>query len=160
MVATTAFTQPFFVLFAETFGVSERSDGYFLDTGQSGLLGTITTLSAAVASAARTADEATIAAHCGHIHFLLEFFAAYERGEAPAPDWARSWTTRVVDEAHWKALQHALQTSYTSLMARLQARESWPDEALGAAMLLLAHCAYHVGEIRQRLLWVNAEVHD
>ena len=30
----------------------------------------------------------------------------------------------------------------------------------GAAMLLLAHCAYHVGEIRQRLLWVNAEVHD
>lgn len=160
MIATTAFTHPFFVLLAETFGVSERSDGYFLDTGQSGLLGTITTLSATVASAARTSEEATIAAHCGHILFLLEFFAAYERGEAPSPDWTSSWTTRVVDEAQWKTLRHELQTSYTSLMARLQARESWPDEALGAAMLLLAHCAYHVGEIRQRLLWVNSEAHD
>ena len=30
----------------------------------------------------------------------------------------------------------------------------------GAAMLLLAHCAYHVGEIRQRLLWVNTEAHN
>jgi len=61
----------------------------------------------------------------------------------------------VVDDAQWQALQHELQAGYTTLVARLRARETWPDEALGAAMLLLAHCAYHVGEIRQRLLWVG-----
>ncbi len=156
MIPTATFTQSFFVLFAETFGVSDAPSGYFLDTGQSGLIGTINTHGAEVASAARTPEEATIAAHCGHVLFLLHFFAAYERGETPTPDWAGSWTTRVVDDAAWHALRHELQTTYASLVARLQARETWPDEAIGAAMMLLAHCAYHVGEIRQRLLWVAA----
>ena len=160
MIVTTSFTQPFFVLFAEAFGVSEHSDGFFLDSGQSGLLGTVSTLSAKVASASRTPEEATIAAHCGHILFLLKFFAARERGEEPNTDWASSWTTRVVDETQWKAVQHELQTSYVGLVERLQARDTWPDEAIGAAMMLLAHCTYHVGEIRQRLLWVNAEAPD
>jgi len=62
----------------------------------------------------------------------------------------------VVDAAQWQALQHELQASYTTLVARLKARETWPDEAIGAAMLLLTRRAYHVGEIRQRLLWVGA----
>lgn len=159
MIAITTFTEPFFVFFTEAFGVSEQPDGYFLDTGQSGLFGTITTLPAEVASAARTSEDATIAGHCGHILFLLEFFAAYERGETPTPDWPSSWKTRVVDDAQWQALQHELHTSYTTLTARLQARETWPDEAIGAAMLLLTHCAYHIGEIRQRLLWVSTEEH-
>ena len=35
------FTEPFFTFFAEAFGVSPSPSGYFLDTGQSGLLGTI-----------------------------------------------------------------------------------------------------------------------
>lgn len=156
MLPTTAFTQAFFPLFAEAFGVSEAPNGYFLDSGQSGLLGTIAAISAEVASAARTPEDATIAAHCGHIRFLLAFFAAHERGETPAPDWPGSWATRSVDDAQWHALRQELRTSYTALVARLQARETWPDEAVGAAMMLLAHCAYHVGEIRQRLLWVGS----
>jgi hypothetical protein len=156
MIATTTFTQAFFVLFAEAFGVSDLTGGYFLDTGQSGLLGTIATLSAAIASAARTPEEATIASHCIHVHFLLEFFAAYERGETPTPDWPSSWTTRIVDDTQWRRLQDDLRMSYTTLMTRLHARETWPDETTGAAMMLLAHCAYHVGEIRQRLMWVTA----
>lgn len=154
MIETATFTRPFLALLAETFGVGDASAGYILDTGQSGLIGTINTLSAAVASAAHTPDEATIAAHCGHILFLLRFFAAHERGETPEPDWPASWSTRVVDDAEWLALRHELQSTYDALVARLQARAIWPDEAVGAAMMLLAHCAYHVGEIRQRLTWV------
>ena len=156
MIPTTAFTQSFFTLFAETFGVSEMPSGYFLETGQSGLLGTINTLSAEDASAARTPDEGTIAAHCGHILFLLKFFAAYERGETPTPDWQGSWTTRIVDDVTWPALRHELQHTYDALVTRLQTREMWPDEAVGASLMLLAHCAYHVGEIRQRCMWVTA----
>lgn len=156
MIPTATFTQSFFELFAEAFGVSTAPSGYFLDTGQSGLLGTINTLNTEVASATRSPEEATIAAHCGHILFLLQFFEAYERGETPNPDWAGSWTTRIVDDAAWHALRRELQTTYTSVVTRLQERETWPDEAIGASMMLLAHCAYHVGEIRQRLLWVAA----
>jgi hypothetical protein len=41
-------------------------------------------------------------------------------------------------------------------MERLKVRDDWPEAAVAASMMLLAHCAYHVGEIRQRLLWVTA----
>jgi len=49
-----------------------------------------------------------------------------------------------------------LQIAYDTIVARLQVRETWPDEAVGASMMLLAHCAYHVGEIKQRLTWLGA----
>ena len=154
MIPTPEFTKWFFILLAETFGVADTPDGYILDTGQSGLLGTINTLSAEVASAAPTPDQATIASHCGHVLFLLQYFAAYERGETPAPDWEGSWTTRVVDDGAWQALRDELRTTYDGLTARLRMREIWPEAAVAASLMLLAHCAYHVGEIRQRVQWV------
>jgi len=154
MIPTPEFTKWFFILLAETFGVADTPDGYILDTGQSGLLGTINTLSAEVASAAPTPDQATIASHCGHVLFLLQYFAAYERGETPAPDWEGSWTTRVVDDGAWQALRDELRTTYDDVMARLRVRETWPEAAVAASLMLLAHCAYHVGEIRQRVQWV------
>jgi hypothetical protein len=154
MFPATTFVRPLLVMLAEAFGVGETPNGYFLDTGQSGLMGTINALSAQTASAARTPEEATIAAHCGHILFLLRFFAAFERGETPEADWPGSWQTRVVDERDWDELRRDLQGEYDNLVARLRQRETWPDEAFGASLMLLAHCAYHVGEIRQRLLWV------
>src|SRR5262245_62215734 len=108
MIPTAEFTHWFFLLLAETLGVADTPNGRILDTGQSGLLGTIDTLSAEVASAAPTPEQATIASHCGHVLFLLQYFAAYERGETPTPDWASSWATRVVDEAAWLALRQEL----------------------------------------------------
>jgi hypothetical protein len=75
---------------------------------------------------------------------------------APGLRWSRSWTTRSVDETEWRALRHELQIAYDTIVARLQVRETWPDEAVGASMMLLAHCAYHVGEIKQRLTWLGA----
>ena len=154
MIPTAQFTHWFLLLLAEVFGVADTPDGRILDTGQSGLLGTITTLSPEVASAAPTPDQATIASHCGHVLFLLQYFAAYERGETPEADWEGSWATRVVDDAAWLALRQELQTTYDTLIERLNVRDTWPEAAIAASMMLLAHCAYHVGEIRQRLLWV------
>jgi hypothetical protein len=148
------FAQSFFTLLAEAFGVAGTPDGYFLDSGHSGLLGTIAQLSAETASASRGLEDSSIAAHCGHVLFLLRFFAAFERGETPEADWAGSWRTRQVDEAAWKQLQAELRAAYDEVVARMQARPEWPEPAIGACMLLLAHCAYHTGEIRQRLLWV------
>lgn len=154
MIPTNDFTSAFFTLFAEIFGVADMQSAYILDTGQSGLIGTIDKLSAEVASAAPSPNQATIASHCGHILFLLHFFAAFERGETPEPDWEGGWATRAVDEAAWRALRAELRATYDALMVRLRQREEWPQQAVGASMMLLAHCAYHVGEIRQRLLWV------
>lgn len=154
MIPVVDYTSSFFLLFAEVFGVSDLPHGFILDSGTSGLLGTIDSLSAEVASSTPVADQASIAAHCGHILFLLNDFAAHERGETPDADWPGSWATRTVDEAQWQVLRDELRTAYAHIVARLQVREEWPAPAVGASMMLLAHCAYHVGEIRQRLLWV------
>lgn len=151
-----AFTKPFLLLLAEIFGVSPASSGYVLETGKSGLMGTINPISASLASAPGQTGEATIAAHCGHILFFVRFFASFERGETPEADWPGSWKSQSLDEQGWNDLRSALQSEYDNLVVRLAQRETLPEEAIGASMILLAHCAYHVGEIRQRLLWLGA----
>jgi hypothetical protein len=155
VIQTADFTKWLCVLLAETFGVADTADGYVLDSGQSGLLGTINTLSAAVASAAGRPEQATIASHCGHVLFILRLFDAYERGQQPAPDWQGSWTTRVVDDAAWQTLRSELQIAYEAVVSDVRKRDMWPEAAVAAALMLVTHCAYHVGEIRQRLTWVT-----
>lgn len=155
MSSQTAFAQTFFALFAEAFGVAETDDAYFLDSSRAGLLPTIDTLSAELVSIRRSEDDATIAAHCGHVLFLLRFFAAHQRGETPTADWAGSWATPIVDEPAWRELRDAIRSTYDEIVAGLRAFESWPDPAIGAAALLLTHCAYHLGEIRQRIGWIG-----
>ena len=155
MIPTSDFKQPLLTLMAELFGVGAAPEGFILDSGKDGLIGTIAELSAETASAAPQSGEASIAAHCGHVLFLLQFFAAHERGETPDADWPGSWRTQTVDAAAWDALRHEIQTTYDDVMARLRAREEWPADGVGAAMMTMAHCAYHVGEIRQRRLWVT-----
>jgi hypothetical protein len=156
VIQTNDFTKWLRILLAEAFGAANTEDAYFLDSGRSGLLGTIDTLSAEQASAAPTAEQGTIASHSGHVLFLLQLFDAYEHGQAPTPDWEGSWATRAVDEAGWRALRDDLRAAYESVMADVESKDAWPEPRLAAAMTLLAHCAYHVGEIRQRLLWVAA----
>ena len=142
-------------LLAETFGVSDAPASYMLESGRAGLMGTVNGLGAAMASAALAPGEPTIAAHCGHILFLLSFFSGYEQGQTPAVDWEGSWATHVVDEPAWAALRGRLQATYDEVVARFTPNSAWPDPRVGAAILLLAHCAYHVGQIRQLLTAIN-----
>ena len=142
-------------LLAETFGVSDSPDGYMLESGRAGLMGTINALDASTASVALAPGEPAIAAQCGHILFLLSFFSAYEQGQTPAADWEGSWARRVVDEPAWAALRGQLQSTYDAVVARFTPDSPWPEPRVGAAILLLAHCAYHVGQIRQLLTAIN-----
>ena len=54
----------------------------------------------------------------------------------------------MVDEAAWAALRGQLQATYAAVVARFTPASAWPEPPVGAAILLLAHCAYHVGQIR------------
>ena len=155
MIQTEDFTKNISLLFAEIFGASDSPHGFVLDTGRSGLLGTIDALTAEVASATPRPDESTIASHCGHILFLLKTYDAYEQGQQPQMDWPASWAIRAVDEEAWATLRANLHAAYTIVVGHLQNRTDWPETPLAAALMLLAHCAYHVGEVRQRLLWVK-----
>lgn len=144
-----AFKNPLLMLLTEAFGVSDAANGYFLDDGHAGLLGTLDDLSAATASARLRPVNATIAAHTNHVLFLLDLFMAYERGEQPSADWEGSWQVQVVDAAAWDALRANVRARYGEVTGKLQARTDWPEPAVSSAIMLLAHVAYHTGEIKQ-----------
>jgi hypothetical protein len=149
MLTEDEFKSPFLVFLAEVFGVSGAPGGYFLDTGRSGLLGTLDNIDAVTASTPLKSAPDTIAAHAAHVLYILRFFSAHEQGRNPEPDWPGSWTTHRVDEESWNRLRDELRTTYEFVVVRLKAREEWQGPAIGASMMLLAHCAYHVGVIHR-----------
>jgi hypothetical protein len=153
-IQTADFTKWLTTLLTETFGVSDSPHSYMLDDGKSGLIGAITQLSAETASTSRNADHNPIASHCGHVLFLLEIYNAFARGETPEIDWEKSWKVGKVNEQEWDKLRGDLQREFDALITGIPASDQWPEPRLSASLIILAHCAYHVGEVRQLLAWV------
>ena len=151
MIEINAFKRSLVTLLAEAFGVSDSPHGFFLDDGQAGLLGTIDKVSTATANAALKPSNETIASHSGHVLCLLQFFVAFEQKPASEMDWLGSWRYRNLDDAAWAKLRVDMRDSCNTLNALIQARTDWPEPAMGACMMLLAHVSYHVGEIKQIL---------
>ncbi len=149
MIKTEDFKKWFGILFAETFGVSDSPHGYALDDGKSGLLGTIDRIDARTASTSLKPGGETIASHCGHVHFILRWFYSYGQGQPIEPDWAGSWSTQTVDTPAWDALRSELRALYESVAGQVDGVQEWDETPLSASMILLTHCAYHVGEIKQ-----------
>ena len=57
----------------------------------------------------------------------------------------------VVDEAAWVALRTGLRREYEGLLVAVETHAAWDEDALGVAIGAIAHTAYHLGAIRQRL---------
>ena len=125
---------------------------YFIDTTQgTGVLDTIGELTAVQASTPGGPRRTTIA---GHVHHLVSSIAISRkelRGESPSRDRSRSWTVSTVDEAEWVALRARLRDEYERLLVEVKTRASWDEDSQGTAMGVIAHTAYHLGAIRQRL---------
>ena len=125
---------------------------YFTDTmAGTGLFGTIAALTADRVSETGGPGGTTIAGHVHHISASLELTARELRGEPASRDRSRSWTVSVVEDAAWTALRAELRRAYESVRMAVQTRATWDEEALGAAFGAIAHTAYHLGAIRQRL---------
>jgi hypothetical protein len=151
MPKTEDFTKWLTLLLAETFGVSQAPFGFVLDSPQAGLFGAIESLGAPLVSYAPAPDQPSIAAHCNHVLAALHLFEAYERKQTPEPDWPATWSTRMVDEVDWVHLRKDLQEAYHSVVIGLEDNDRWPEPRVAAALMLLTHCAYHVGQIKQLL---------
>ena len=123
---------------------------FFLDSGpDSGLRNTLAGLSAAEAS--RPIGGNSVAAHAHHILFSFDAFAAYISGDRASRDWNESWRVSEVDEASWAKLQDDLVRGYESLRQTIKTHADASDESLGGSVAALAHLAYHLGAIRQKL---------
>lgn len=138
---------------AEAFEGSSGPWSHFTDGGrEGGLLGSLERLSAADAS--RTTAGTTIASHVHHTSFALRVSAAWIRGVREPADWPSSWRVRTVDERAWTGELSELSEGFQALEAAIA--EHWLDdvEAVGAALGALAHAAYHLGALRQKLAFL------
>ena len=126
---------------------------YFTDRfPESGVFGTIGGLSAANASRPAGTRQTTIAGHVQHLCFSLSISTRWIRGELTARDRNSGWSMTGVDEAVWKKLQASLRREYETLSVTIGTQPNWDEEALGGAIGAIAHAAYHLGALRQRLL--------
>lgn len=132
-------------LLAEAFGVSENPHGYFLDSGQAGFLAILDHVSAEIASQSVRSGNATIAAHCEHVNFILDVV------RNPEIDWAGSWHLSTVNEQEWQQVRQTLRQRYEALIHAIDTMPEWNSNFVGGAMIILTHCVYHLGEVRQML---------
>lgn len=125
---------------------------YFTDTAPgTGVFATIGGLTAAQASTVAGPGRTTIAGHVHHLSSSLALSTQGLRGESPTRDRSRSWTVSTVDEAEWALVRARLRDEYERLLVAVETRALWDEDALGVAMGAIAHTAYHLGAIRQRL---------
>jgi hypothetical protein len=139
-------------LLREAFEGSPGPWTYFTETGPgAGVMGTIAALSAADVSQASGAGRTTIAGHLQHLSESLSLTARELRGETVSRDRSRSWTVSSVDEAAWRALRERLRSVCADTVDAVERHGDWDEDALAAAIGAIAHTAYHLGSIRQRL---------
>ena len=149
-------TKALVMLLDETF---EQVHGFYLDKGTS-LFETLTTITAQQASIPVGGKCATLAAQVKHIAFYLDVLEKSVRESNFAPvDWGEIWrTVGQVDANEWQAIQDELRASYARIQELVSTTADWPSEAeIGEAIALIAHTAYHLGEIRQAMCVLRNE---
>ena len=138
----------------ETF---EHHHGIFLDKGTS-LFATLGGIDHGRASVPVGGGCASLAAQVAHVTLYLEVL---EReimgGEAGKVDWGEIWrTVGRVSAEEWDALRANLERTYRRVVGELRAAEPWEAEPhLEAALAITVHTAYHLGEIRQALCFID-----
>ncbi len=144
------FTGALLLVLEEAF---ENVHGFFLDKGTS-LFETLETITAEEASVAVGGKCATLAAQVKHVGFYLEVLLRFvQTGQNVKSDWGEIWrNTGAVSAEEWAAIKQHVRELYAQTRAMIKAMPDWSQEnAMGGAMAMAAHTAYHLGEIRQAL---------
>ena len=144
------FAKPLLEILGETF---ETNHGIYLDKGTS-LFETLGVITAAEASRPVGGKCATLAAQVAHVTFYLEVLERTMLAQdAGAVDWGEVWrTVKEVTPDEWAALRRQLSQTYQRIVAMARGLQTWDNEAaVGGAMAIAVHTAYHLGEIRQAL---------
>jgi len=150
------FTAAILALLDETF---ESVQGIYLDKGTS-LFETLATISAEEASIPVGGQCATLAAQVKHIAFYLDVLdKAVRSGQFEANDWGKIWReTSAVTPAEWEGIKATLRESYNRIRALFNDTTEWSNHMqIGGAIGVIAHTAYHLGEIRQALCVLQPE---
>ncbi len=127
-----------------------QQSGYYTDEDpEGGLLGTLNKLDAKQAS--QSLGGTSIAAHVYHTTFGLEASTALINGDHTSRNWPESWRVSTADDATWKKMLDEMRTRYEELNKAIESHASSSVEAFGGAIGAIAHVAYHLGAIRQKV---------
>jgi hypothetical protein len=152
-IQTAHLTSALNMLLDETF---DSVSGQYLDKGTS-LVETLATISALDASIPVGGRCATLAQQVRHTAFYLETLVAMARtGQLDPVDLNAIWLEAgAVGEAEWTRDKQRLADARDSVRQLIK-DSTWSDaNSIAGAIAMIAHCAYHLGEIRQALcvLW-------
>ncbi len=142
-------TAGFRFLLTETF---ESVQGAYLDRGTS-LFETLAEISSVDASQPM-GNCATIAAHVAHSTYYLNVLEDRMFGrDLSAVNWDKIWNeVSSVDQAEWERMLADLRTTYARIKSHLDNAEKWEGiNELSSMLGIIAHSAYHLGEIRQMM---------
>jgi hypothetical protein len=147
-IPSSEFTSGLLMLLSETF---ESVQGIFLDKNTS-LFETLAGITAAEASIPVGGQCASIAAQTAHVTFYLEVLEKYmQTGQNERVDWGEIWRTiEAVTPQEWETIQEQLRQTYQRVRSMAETWQDWSSaDAIAGAIGLVAHSAYHLGEIRQ-----------
>lgn len=122
----------------------------------SGYFGTLAQLT--VVEAGRPVAGTSVAEQVSHVTFVMETSTTLLRGASDPPgleQWRASWQTVDLDAPTWERLQHELRDAYRRLRDSVQSQSVWSAEAFAVVVGTLAHVAYHLGAIKQKIAVLN-----
>lgn len=149
-IAVDDFRGALLTMLDEAFTGATGPSTFFTDKGTS-LFETLDGIDAATASRTFSDRAANIAAQVNHIRFYLDvLMEGLTSGWKPA-DWPGSWAIGEVSVAEWQDLIDRLKTSHTRIRAFAASNQTWNGDFIGGGIGIVAHTAYHLGEIRTSL---------
>jgi hypothetical protein len=131
----------------------DQVHGFFLDPHDS-LFETLAGINAAEASIPVGGKCATLSAQVKHVAFYLDVYVnTFHNPPVTKVDWGEIWrTVNLVTLEEWQSIQAELRTSYARLRDFIKTDPPWRSHTdLADAFAVVAHTAYHLGEIRQAL---------
>ncbi|NUQ37072.1 MAG: hypothetical protein HUU23_04600 [Caldilineales bacterium] len=149
-ISLEAFKEVVLLLLDETF---DHVRGFYLDKNTS-LFETLADITAEEASIPVGGKCATLAAQVKHVTFYLDFVAKVVQDPTQTEaDWGEIWrNTNRVTPTEWHAIQEELRAGYTRTKALITENLPFSDRNhILAAIVVVVHTAYHLGEIRQAL---------
>lgn len=143
------FRAGFLALWDEIFDGKDEGPMWILDRGAS-MFETLAGISAQEASIPISAQSANLAAQVNHTaYYIQELREGLATNFANKADWDGSWKVGAVDEAQWQSLIETLRGEYEWLKQVAHENTDWSPDMIGGAIAMVAHAAYHLGEIRQ-----------
>jgi len=156
-VETHEIVESLHVLLNEVFGEPSTEWRYFSDPSKvAGFFGLMEELSAE--QAGLVVLGSSVAAQIQHATFVMDVACDLVRGQPRSPaarQWEASWNTGEIEAVKWRRLREAFRASTERLRDHVRDHATQDVESFTHAVGVLAHLAYHLGAVKQKVAAVS-----